>query len=288
MYRLRNPVAVVDEIEFLMKKCDVEAVNFLDLSFTATPSHVGALCEEMMRRSLGLKWWCESRANTPLELLKVMKRAGCVSTVVGIESGSSRILSAITKGISLDQAIRFCKECAELGISVGPYFMYSLPGESKSDVVKTLDIINELERFTLGCSFQPAMIFPGTKLEKIAKAKGILPSDFSWCDPYESSLSIELGQLSNVPLFIDMLSAEDLRRLRKELPRMRRMRAQADHVAQMSVPHLIRKGLDVLIHRDHPSREYVLSPGFWREYIRKKLKAIFSPSKESPSDGLSS
>lgn len=104
-YRLRKPKIVVDEIEFFKNKFGVEAFNFLDLTFTANPRHVKEVCQELLGRKTNIKWWCESRANIPLELLNLMKEAGCVITVIGVESGSPRIISKIQKDISLDQVI---------------------------------------------------------------------------------------------------------------------------------------------------------------------------------------
>ena len=266
-YRLRNAKIVVDEIEFLKQKFDIKAINFLDLTFTANTRHVRAICQEMRNRNIDLKWWCESRADIPLELLDLMKQAGCVSLVVGVESGSPKILSKISKNISIEQVINFCKNCSETGIIVTPYFMFSHLDETKEDVKQTLNLINKLEKFTDSCSFQPTMIFPGTELEKIAYGKAILPENFSWCDPYESDFNRELGQLINVPLYIDKLTPDMLR----EFIKQRSFKQSINNAAKMKFRDLVLKAFDSFVNHK-PSSGYIFSPKFYCEYFAAKLR----------------
>jgi radical SAM superfamily enzyme YgiQ (UPF0313 family) len=226
-YRTRTASKVVDEMEALMAHCGVQAFNFVDLSFAVKPDYVRSLCDEIVQRGLEVKWWCECRANTPLDLLKDMKKAGCVSVVVGIESGSPRIVSKISKGISIQQAVAFCQRCVRLGIRVVPYFMYSCPDETRADADQTITLIKELETYTENCSFQPCMVLPGTEIERIARTRGIIPSDFSWCAPYSGELNDELGQHPSAPLFLDGLTPQDLRELKADLDADRARRREA-------------------------------------------------------------
>lgn len=270
-YRLRKPKIVVDEIEFFKNKFGVEAFNFLDLTFTANPRHVKEVCQELLGRKTNIKWWCESRANIPLELLNLMKEAGCVITVIGVESGSPRIISKIQKDISLDQVINFCKKCKEVGISVNPYFMYSHPGETNKDVKNTINFIIKLQKLGVkASSFQPTMIFPGTKIEEIARDKGILPKDFSWSAPYESDMNKELGQLSNVPLFIDALNFDTMKKLNKEFSFRVSIYDVAKDISKLSFKDLIVRGCKSII-RNEPATKYIFSPRFYYEFILSKF-----------------
>jgi len=269
-YRLRNAKSVVDEIEILKERFNIEGINFLDLTFTANQYHVKAVCQEIINRKVNLKWWCESRVNIPLDLLDLMKQGGCVSLAVGVESGSPRILSKISKGISVEQVINFCKKCHDIGIIVTPYFMVSHPDETVEDVKQTLALIDKIEKFTASCSFQPTMIFPGSKLEKIAYSKGVLSKDFSWCDPYESDFNREIGQLVTVPLYIDKLTPNELRKFIKE----RRFKQSVNKVVKMRFKDLIFKAFYLLKNRKFLSRylRYIFSPRFYYEYFAAKLK----------------
>lgn len=270
-YRVRNANNVVDEIQLLQERFGIEGINFLDLTFTADTRHTRAVCQEMIKRNLGLKWWCESRANIPLDLLEIMKQAGCVSTVIGVESGSKRIISSISKNVSVDQVLAFCTKCSDLEILVTPYFMFSHPGETKKDLQLTIDLIFKLEemRGVGPCALQPTMIFPGTEIERISYAKGLLEKDFSWYMPYHSDLNAELGQLINIPIFLDKLNANTLIDVDKEMM----FRRTVNEVYDMRLSELIVKGCRALT--KNPSLlKYIISPRFYYACLVNKIKSL--------------
>jgi len=113
---------------------NIQGINFLDLTFTANPQYTEILCKEIIKTKLNIKFWCESRVNIPLPLLDTMKKAGCVSLVIGVESGSPRIIKKVSKNITIEQVIKFCKKCKDLAIIVQPYFMFSHPDETEEDI----------------------------------------------------------------------------------------------------------------------------------------------------------
>ena len=264
-YRCRSAKSVVDEIEALKNRFNIQGVNFLDLTLTSNRKHLEELCQEMINRNLDVVWWCESRANIHLDLLDLMKEAGCVSIALGVESGSKRILSLAKKGITIDQVIKFCEKCEEIGILAQPYFMFSLPGETEEDVRQTIDLIAKLDSITQPCSFQPTMIFPGTVVELLAHEKGIIPKDFSWCDQYYSDLNVELDQFPNIPLFIDQLTPDSL----KSLMREKKIRVGAQRASTMGVKDLVKTAHRIFTHR-RPLLIY-FSPQFVWKFVKTKL-----------------
>ena len=48
-------------------------VTFDDPSLTASKRHLVALCEGILKRNLGIKWRCYSRADVPSEIFELMK-----------------------------------------------------------------------------------------------------------------------------------------------------------------------------------------------------------------------
>ncbi len=274
-YRLRDANSVCDEIETLKQRYGVEGVNFLDLTLTATPRHARGLCEALRSRDLGLRWWCESRVNLPLELLEEMKSAGCVSIAVGVESGSQEMLSRLKKNVTLDQVRSFCKKCHDLGIYVTAMFIYSLPGEEERDVQETLDFIMELEESEfVSCAIQPAMIYPGTELERMALENGILPKDFSWSSPYQTSLNAELGQLPNCPIYVNELSSDFLKAvphlLKEKKQRSARDRYMPGGVYDLSFREACVKWFRLIVIRREPWPKF-LGWKFLKEYLFRKL-----------------
>jgi hypothetical protein len=123
----------------------------------------------------------------------------------GIESGSPRVLESIAKGITVEQATSTVKMSLDLGFFVKAFFMTSLPGETLDDVAMTTTLVEELkayggEKILVGSGF-PTTIYPGTKVESIAKEMNLLPVDFSWNKYCEFETTKRLGLNPTLPCF---------------------------------------------------------------------------------------
>jgi radical SAM superfamily enzyme YgiQ (UPF0313 family) len=99
-----------------------------------------------------------------------MKKAGCVSVNLAIESGDEYILNkVIRKGLSLNKIREVAKICNEIGLIANGYFVLGMPGETKESITKTIKFTNILKLDKIAMSY--ATPFPGTELydECIAK-----------------------------------------------------------------------------------------------------------------------
>ena len=203
--RFRDSKAVVDEIEEKSRLTNTNELGIFDSSFTVKKSHVIGICEEILRRKLKLKWSCQSRANIDVEVLKLMKEAGCVAISVGIESASTKVLKAIKKEINLDQVMEFLRMCQRVNISALTYFMVSLPEETEEEAEETFRFIRKITPLVFKPALQITQIYPDAKLYYIAKEKGLLPEDFDWFRPYTNQDVRDLGGRENMPFYIENL-----------------------------------------------------------------------------------
>ena len=202
-YRHHSTEYVIKEIKHYITNYNIRAFNFLDLTFTANPRKAKELCEAIVKEKLDIQWWCETRANIPLSLLNLMYKAGCRYLVMGVESGSERVLKNLQKGISKAQVNAVIERATSIGIDLTCYFMYSHLTEKFVDAVETIKYMDMLKKkFNIHCAFQPCLILPGTKIEKIAIMKGLLPTDFSWSKQYQDLRNSEIEQLTGIPLFL--------------------------------------------------------------------------------------
>ena len=163
--RYRSPEAIVDEIEFLKNKHGIKEIQFADDNLTADPDVVSRLCEIMIERRLDVPWSCPNgvRLDTlSRELLQAMKRSGCYSLAVGIESGSKRLLAKIHKGISLERVPATLEMIRDAGIRTVGYFILGLPTETREERNQTISLALslplDLANFMLYCPL------PGTPL----------------------------------------------------------------------------------------------------------------------------
>ena len=184
--RLRNPKKFVDEVEFLHKEFGYRGFDFWDDTMTLVKEHVRGVCEEILKRKIDIVWYARARVNTvDEELLKLMRKAGCIRISYGVESGSPKILKVIKKNITIEQARKAVDLSSKIGMAVVTNFMVNLPEETMEDLKMTIDLMKEFQQIKNSYpAYGFTVIYPGTELEYMAKEKRIMPKSFSWNSPY--------------------------------------------------------------------------------------------------------
>jgi hopanoid biosynthesis associated radical SAM protein HpnJ len=173
-YRAQSIERVVEDVKYLMKEFpQVKEIFFDDDTLTDDHPRVEALARAL--GPLGVTWSCNAKANVPRKTLEVMKENGLRLLLVGYESGNQKILHNIKKGLLVDVARRFSKDCRELGIIVHGTFILGLPGETRETIQETLQFAKDVNPRTLQVSL--AAPYPGTFLYKQAKENGWFASD---------------------------------------------------------------------------------------------------------------
>ncbi len=168
--RFRSPKAVVEEMEALCR-LGFRGIRVEDDLFTLRRERALAICQEIERRGLSLRWRAYSRVDTvDPELLGWMRRAGCERLLFGAESGSPQILRRVGKGITPEQTRRAVAMCQEAGIGVLASFVLGLPGETR----ETMDMTLEFAR-SLGVPYTLNILTPymGTAVRDRAPELGI-------------------------------------------------------------------------------------------------------------------
>jgi hopanoid biosynthesis associated radical SAM protein HpnJ len=164
-YRVRSIGHVVEEVAWAMKAFpQVKEFFFDDDTLTDNLPRVEALAKELGK--LGVVWSCNAKANVPRNTLKAMKDGGLRLLLVGYESGNQQILHNIKKGMRVDVARRFTKDCHELGIVIHGTFILGLPGETKETIEETIRFAREINPHTIQVSL--AAPYPGTFLHRQA------------------------------------------------------------------------------------------------------------------------
>ena len=89
------------------------SIFFDDDTFTIDKYRAIAISEHL--KKLKLTWSCNARATLDYNTLKTLKQNGLRLLLVGFESGNQAILDGIKKGVKLETARRFMKDCNKLG-----------------------------------------------------------------------------------------------------------------------------------------------------------------------------
>jgi hopanoid biosynthesis associated radical SAM protein HpnJ len=182
-YRTRSVGHVVEEIAWAQKNFpQVKEFFFDDDTFTDDLPRAEAIARELGR--LGVTWSCNAKANVPLATLKVLRDNGLRLLLVGYETGNQQILYNIKKGMRVEFARRFTKDCHELGITIHGTFILGLPGETKETIEETIRFATEINPHTIQVSL--AAPYPGTLLHRQAVENG-------WLDDANAELVDEHG-----------------------------------------------------------------------------------------------
>jgi hopanoid biosynthesis associated radical SAM protein HpnJ len=173
-YRTRSPQHVAAEIAHAQKLFpQVREFFFDDDTFTDDLPRAEAIARELGK--LGVTWSCNAKANVPRDTLKVLRENGLRLLLVGYESGNQQILHNIKKGMRIEVAKRFTRDCHELGIKIHGTFILGLPGETRETIEETIRFATEINPHTLQVSL--AAPYPGTFLHKQALENGWLSAE---------------------------------------------------------------------------------------------------------------
>lgn len=179
-YRKRNPVDVIDEMEFLVKKLYFKAVYFDDDIFNIDRNYVLAICAQIIKRNIDVPWAVMARADLMDEkLLDNLAAAGLCAIKYGIESADEKILKFCRKDMDLDKAYHMIEYTKKLGIKIHLTFCLGFPQETKQTVDKTVNFIQKARPYSSQFSF--ATPLPGTEYFRYMDKKSLLLSR-DWSD----------------------------------------------------------------------------------------------------------
>jgi radical SAM superfamily enzyme YgiQ (UPF0313 family) len=171
--RFHSPARVVDELAYLAT-LGFHQVNLADDLFTADPRRCAAICDDILRRGLGITWTSFARVDTVShEILAKMKAAGCTAVSFGIESGNAGILKTIKKKITLEQVVAAVDMCSQAGVTPFASFILGLPGETPDTLRETIAFGKRLQEKGLVYGFHILAPFPGTEVRERCREFGI-------------------------------------------------------------------------------------------------------------------
>ena len=183
-YIMRDPVELVDEMEWLIKEYKANDFEFFDLTAIIQKSWIIDFCNELKKRKLNNITWqlpvgTRSEALDE-EVLKIIYETGCRFICYAPESGSTKSLKMIKKRVKLDRLIKSVKSSVKIGHTTKLNFIIGFPHETLLDCMKTIG-------FAMYCAlrfgisdilFSTFTPYPGSELfEKLKKEKKITVND---------------------------------------------------------------------------------------------------------------
>ncbi len=176
-YRKRSVENIIQEMDYAIKKFDIDVFVFVSDVFTEKWDDVEDLCNKI--NILGAEHGKKIRFQIAmrikgftLEKAMFLKESGCISILFGFESYDDDVLKSMRKGITasdIDQAIQVCRIAK---ITYRGWFIFGDIAETVSSYKKTLNYWKEVGRgFIL---FSPIAPLPGSYLMDYCLKNGII------------------------------------------------------------------------------------------------------------------
>ena len=176
-FRAREAGDTVDEIEALQREYGPHPVFFVDSILNFPGGHVEAICEEILRRGLNLRWSCYA---TPVKLdrhqAQLMARAGCEGIELGTDSVDDEQLARLGKSFDAEVAHRANRYCMEAGLRVCQTIIFGAPGETESSVRTTCHALRIMNP-TAVVAMTGVRLYPGTPLSQALIDEGKVSPD---------------------------------------------------------------------------------------------------------------
>jgi putative variant cofactor biosynthesis B12-binding/radical SAM domain protein 1 len=185
--RVREVKDVVDEVESLVRDYNVRQMFFCDQIFNIPVGHAIAICEEITRRKLDVRWsaWFNEHRNTlPDALMVALKKAGCGLLSFSPDHVDDRMLKNLDKNFRHEDMLYTVQIAKKHNMDVEYSFFLNSPGEDmrslwailKFLIHARLELGPQLRLFTL-LMMQPIRIYPHTRLFELAKETGLIDRD---------------------------------------------------------------------------------------------------------------
>ncbi|MBN1572368.1 MAG: cobalamin-dependent protein [Deltaproteobacteria bacterium] len=171
--RLRDPAAVVDEMERSLDRWGVDTYFIVDSVFNNPPEHARQIAREIVRRGLTLRLSAYfSPAFIDEGLLEDLARAGVTGVDLGADSLADPILKKLGKNFKRRDVVEAVRAAKSVGIMTCLNIIFGAPGETKDTMRETVDLLDELQP-TANHAMVGIRIFPGTGLQRLAIKEGM-------------------------------------------------------------------------------------------------------------------
>jgi anaerobic magnesium-protoporphyrin IX monomethyl ester cyclase len=163
----QHPDKFSEEVQYLMQKRNSRYFYLGTHNFFHDIDYALFMAETMGGISPDMHWEAQTRVDSRVsgEDMKKLASADCRCLHVGIESGNQRLLDAMGKNITLDEARRMLEFAQSSGIHTHTYWIIGSPYETRETAVTTIRTMRRwLEQGLSTCSEINLLVgYPGTR-----------------------------------------------------------------------------------------------------------------------------
>jgi len=212
-WRPRDPIDVVDEIEFLVRKYGAKEISLEDDNPTVSRERTKAICNEILKRNLKIHWKVPAGVSIRTldrEVLTLMKKSGCYSINLPIESGDDHMLNAVmNKQLAIGKVKEIANIAHELGFILNSYFIIGMPGETPQSIRNSIELAKELPLDKITVLFPS--VLPGTAFYNECLKNGYIDGE----EHINSLTDHNLALFSDYMIKIPTMTQEELVKYRE-------------------------------------------------------------------------
>jgi len=184
-WRSHSAECVLKDIKKLQKEYQVEHFQFWDDSFFASLRRARAIAEGIIQLQPSVTWSALGAHVKDIkrmddDYLDCMVQSNLKEVLVGVESGSQKILDMIKKNFELDELYYANRRLGRYNIRPTYTFISGVPGEEQEDLEKTIDVLIRLKKENpqaIRGNIKPFVPYPGSELYEKALELGFSPPD---------------------------------------------------------------------------------------------------------------
>lgn len=129
-----------------MKKIGIREIFFIDSTFNADSAFVNTVLDMMIKKDFRFTWSAQIHSfNVTPALIRKMKKAGCHTIQIGVESGSGAVLKEYAPSKVKEKITAAIQICKKEGVRVLGYFIIGFLNESKKQVLETIAFAKKLD-----------------------------------------------------------------------------------------------------------------------------------------------
>ena len=189
---------IVEEVAFFKSRYNLDLIRFQDETFLSIKADKLEELSKAYKKHVNLPFIIEATIPSINEKkLDSLKRMGCVSLSLGLESGSLEMRKFLKKPyIKNDKIIENLELVKKSGISFNLFNMVGFPHETEDMIWETINLNRKVKPPYLQIShFQP---WEGTPLRDYAVKEGMLNPDSRGLDNSQDTLTV--SQIKNLPI----------------------------------------------------------------------------------------
>lgn len=175
-YRYRKAQCLVAEIRQMLELYRLNYILLWDELTFFSKKQTKKFCERILSENLNFYWAGSCRGNLfnqekDLNIMELMKKAGCVSMGYSLESADETILRDMNKHVTVEAFSRQTKLFKKAGIPVTTSLVFGFPQETPETIRRTIDVCIEN-----GIYPSPGYLLPqpGSRIYEFALERGFV------------------------------------------------------------------------------------------------------------------